>query len=87
MDQDETIQRLGAENVALQTVVIGLMHQLVASGHQDIAKGAFEHADRALEIAVMALGEKAPPVYSRLAMEMLEQLRRMAFPGEKGAAD
>lgn len=84
MDPEDEIRRLGAENIALQTLVIGLMHQLSGSGQGDVARGAFDHADRALEIAFMALGERSPPGYSRLAMESLEHLRRMAFPQESG---
>lgn len=82
MEPDAEIRRLAAENTALQTLVIGLMHELAARGQGDVAKGAFEQADRALEIAVMALGDRAPPGYSRQAIEALERLRRMAFPGE-----
>lgn len=80
MDHADEIRRLGAENIALQTLVIGLMHELSGSGQGGIAKGAFEKADQALEIAIMALGDRASPEYARHAMESLEQLRRMAFP-------
>lgn len=80
MDHADEIRRLGAENIALQTLVIGLMHELSESGQGGIAKGAFEKADQALEIAIMALGDRASPEYARHAMESLEQLRRMAFP-------
>lgn len=84
MEGDAELRRLAAENTALQTLVIGLMHQLADSGRGDVARGAFEQADRTLEIAVMALGERAPPGYARQAMEALERLRRMAFPsGER----
>ena len=84
MGLKDTVQRLSAENVAIQTLLIGLMHELVANGRTDIAHGAFNHAERALEIAVLTLGDRCPDEYSRRAMESLEQLRRMAFPAEQG---
>lgn len=87
MEGEAELRRLAAENTALQTLVIGLMHQLAESGHGDVARGAFEQADRTLEIAVMALGERAPPGYARQAIETLERLRRMAFPGGDGPRD
>lgn len=82
MSVKETVQQLSAENAALQTLVVGLMHELVGQGRGDIARGAFDHADRALEMAVLALGERCPEDYSRHAMETLDQIRRMAFPGD-----
>ncbi|WP_066560371.1 hypothetical protein [Croceicoccus bisphenolivorans] len=84
MDQADEIRRLGAQNIALQTLVIGLMHELSGSGQGEIARGAFEKADQAMEIAILSLGDRASPEYARQAMESLEQLRRMAFPAESG---
>ena len=84
MDDNElqvAVQHMGAENIALQTLVMGLMQQLTKSGHRDIAEGAFDYADQALESAVIALGKNSPPWYSRRALEILEQFRRMAFAG------
>ncbi|WP_144098460.1 hypothetical protein [Croceicoccus sediminis] len=80
MDHADEIRRLGAENVALQTLVIGLMHALSESGRGGIAADAFEKADQAMEIAILSLGDRASPEYVRHAMESLEQMRRMAFP-------
>lgn len=83
MEGEAELRRLAAEHTALQTLVIGLLHQLADSGHGEVARGAFEQADRTLEIAVMALGERAPPGYARQAMEALERMRRMAFPASE----
>lgn len=80
MDQADEIRRLGAQNIALQTLVIGLMHELSGAGQGEIARGAFEKADQAMEIAIMAMGDRASPEYARQAIESLEQMRRMAFP-------
>lgn len=78
MDYEEAIQHMGAENIALQTLLVALMDQLVASGHKDIAKGAFDRADKTLETAVIAMGDKSPPWYTRRALEVLEQFRGMS---------
>lgn len=80
MDHEEAIQHLGAENIALQTLVAGLMNALVADGREPVVKDAFDRADQALESAVMALGENSPPWYTRRALEVLDQYRALVFP-------
>lgn len=75
---ESAVQHLGAENIALQTLVIGLIGALAEHGQKPLAKAAFDRADKALETAVIAMGENSPPWYSRRSLEILDQFRAMA---------
>ena len=85
MNQEAEIASLAAENIALQSLVMGLLNSLVTVGNGKLAEGAFFYADMALETCCMQMAARVSGNHSPEALKVLEELRAMLIRAEDGA--
>jgi hypothetical protein len=77
MDYDAEIVSIRGENLALQTLVVGLLTSLTKTGNSKLAEGAFLYADLSLESLTMATAGKMPDKRLPEALRALGELREM----------
>jgi hypothetical protein len=82
MNHQNGTERLAAENLATQALLVGLLNSLASAGLGDIAETGFRYAELSLEATVLDIGDRLPAGHMIGALKVLEQLHGMYLPFE-----
>jgi hypothetical protein len=80
MDVEMEIHGLAGENLALQTLFIGLCNGLIRGGSRALVEQAFDYADLISEAAATQFGGAVPPIHLTKQAAVIEQLRKALLP-------
>jgi len=81
MDLEEEVIRLRGENIAVQSILVGLCTAVAEldAPHRTAVADAFDHADHVAERAAFQLGSESTALHLRTFAETVEELRKAVF--------